>query len=150
MTTNAALDPELTLAGVTQATVTATKPIITGVTPYVSVRDARAAAELYQRAFGATVIAMMPMGDKIIHGHLVINGGPVFLSDPFPEHGYPLQPPQAFMLHLQVDNADVWWQRAVDAGCAPVSPVKQEFWGDRYGQARDPFGILWTFGSTPS
>jgi PhnB protein len=125
-------------------------PTVSGVTPYLSVRDARAAAELYQRAFGAEVLAMMPMGDKIIHGHLRINGGPVFLCDPFPEHGHPAEKPQAFVLHLQVDSADAWWKRAVEAGCEPVVEVKQEFWGDRYGQVRDPFGVLWSIGSTPS
>jgi PhnB protein len=117
---------------------------LTGVIAYVQVRDARAAAELYVRAFGAKVISQMPMGGKIIHCHLEINGGPLFLNDPFPEQGHPLETPQSFSLTLPVDSADAWWQRAVDAGCEGTTPVRLEFWGDRYGVVRDPFGITWS------
>ena len=26
-------------------------------------------------------------------------------------------------------------------------PVQDMFWGDRYGQLRDPFGVMWTMGT---
>lgn len=127
-------------------------PAVTGVTPYVQVSDSRAAADLYQRAFGATIVALMPIGDanKIIHAHVQINGGPLFLSDPFPEHGHPLEEPKGYTLHLQVDDAKAWYDRALAAGgFAQVMPVQRQFWGDDYGQLRDPYGILWSIGSTP-
>jgi uncharacterized glyoxalase superfamily protein PhnB len=116
-----------------------------GVTPYLMVRDAAAASEFYQRAFGAVEVARAPFenGPRLIHVHLYVNGSSVMLSDPFPEHGCPLQPAQGFNLNMQVDDADAWWQRAVDAGAEPVMPVTEMFWGDRYGQVRDPFGVLW-------
>jgi PhnB protein len=44
---------------------------------------------------------------------------------------------------LRVDDIDAWWQRAIAAGGETVMPVAEMFWGDRYGQLRDPFGILW-------
>jgi PhnB protein len=121
---------------------------VTGVTPYVSIRDAAAAAELYQRAFGAEKIAAMPGpdGKRLIHCHVRINGGNLFMSDPFPEHGYPLQTPQSFTLHLQVEDAEAWWKRAVEAGLEVVKPLGVEFWGDKYGQLRDAFGIAWSIG----
>ena len=78
-----------------------------------------------------------------MHVHLYINGSSVMLSDPYPEHGYPLQKPQALQPHAAVDDIDAWWQRAVDAGGEVVMPVAEMFWGDRYGQLRDPFGVLW-------
>jgi uncharacterized glyoxalase superfamily protein PhnB len=130
----------------------APSPAITGITPYVQVSDTRAAAALYRRAFGAEVIGLMPMGDdaRIIHGYLRINNGPLFLCDPFPEHGHPLEEPKGYTLHLQVDNAKAWFDRAVAAGgFAVVMPVSRQFWGDDYGQLRDPYGILWSIGSTP-
>jgi uncharacterized glyoxalase superfamily protein PhnB len=65
------------------------------------------------------------------------------MGDAYPEHGHPLQKPQAFNLTLQVDDIDRWWKRAVDAGAEVVMPVADMFWGDRYGQLRDPFGVLW-------
>lgn len=88
-------------------------PVVTGVTPYVQVSDSRAAARLYERAFGAEIVALMPMGEqgKIIHGHIRINGGPLFLCDPFPEHGHPLDEPKGYTLHLQVDHAKAWFDR---------------------------------------
>ena len=68
------------------------------------------------------------------------------LSDPFPEHGYPLKTPQAFTLHLQVGDIQAWWDRAVAAGAEVTLPLHDAFWGDRYGQLRDPFGVSWAMG----
>jgi PhnB protein len=28
-------------------------------------------------------------------------------------------------------------------GAEVVTPVQTMFWGDRYGQVRDPFGVVW-------
>ena len=76
------------------------------------------AADFYEKAFGANEVMRMPPDDKgrYLHIHLVINGGSVMLADAFPDHGHPLETPGAFMLHLQVDDVDAWWKRAVDAG----------------------------------
>jgi uncharacterized glyoxalase superfamily protein PhnB len=69
------------------------------------------------------------------------------LSDAYPEHGVSLEKPQAFTLHLQVDDVDAWWARAVEAGCTITLPLQKMFWGDRYGQLRDPFGVSWSMGA---
>ena len=45
--------------------------------------------------------------------------------------------------YLQVDGIDAWWKPAIDASATAVMPVTEMFWGDRYGQLRDPFGVLW-------
>lgn len=66
------------------------------------------------------------------------------LSDPYPEHGHPLEAPQAFNLLLAVEDVDAWWSRAVEAGAEVVMPLQVMFWGDRYGELRDPFGVLWS------
>jgi uncharacterized glyoxalase superfamily protein PhnB len=54
-----------------------------------------------------------------------------------------LEKPQGFNLMLPVDDIDARFQRAVDAGATVVMPVADMFWGDRYGQLRDPFGVTW-------
>ena len=126
-------------------------PVTSGLTPYLSIDGAKAAIAFYQQAFGATVIDTRDSDSKdgrIIHGHIQINGAPLFLSDFFPDYGYPAVAPAAFMLHLQVDNAQTWWDRAVTAGCTIKSPLKLEFWGDIYGQLTDPYGVVWTIGQT--
>ena len=124
-------------------------PALIGVTPHVTVRDANAAAEFYTRAFGAQVLAKLPGPDatRLMHCHLLINGGALFINDAMPEHGYPLLEPQSFALHLQVEDADAWFARAVEAGATAAMPVDLMFWGDRYGQVVDPFGVRWSIGS---
>ena len=125
-----------------------TQPNITGVTPYVNLRDARAAIELYRRAFGAEVLHEVPAqdGKRLMHCCVRLNGGHVFMSDPFPEHGCPAVEPQGFTLHLQVADADAAWKRAVDAGLEISMPLGVQFWGDKYGQLRDAFGVTWSIG----
>lgn len=121
-------------------------PTIPGVTAHVVVRDASAAAELYQRAFGAEVLQRVPAqdGKRLMHCHLRINGGDLFIMDAFPEHGHALQAPQSFLLSVSVEDAEAAWKRAVDAGLEVQMPLEVAFWGDKYGQLRDPFGVLWS------
>lgn len=116
-----------------------------GAIAYLQVDGAMKAAEFYKRAFGAQTAALYPPdeGGRTMHVHLYINGSSVMLTDPYPEHGYPLEKPQGFSMMLHVDDIDAWWKRAIDAGAEVVMPVSEMFWGDRYGQVRDPFGVLW-------
>jgi uncharacterized glyoxalase superfamily protein PhnB len=118
------------------------------VAPYLSVDGATRAAECYARMFGAEEVARHPVDEqgRTMHVHLYVNGGSVMLSDAYPEHGHPWQPPQAFTLHLQVDDPSAWWERAVAAGAEVVLPLQVMFWGDRYGQLRDPLGVFWSIG----
>ena len=119
--------------------------VLSGVAPYLMVSDAAAAADFYKKAFAAQEVARMAAGDgpKLIHVHLYINGASVMLSDPFPEQGFPAVTPQGFTLHLAVDDADLWFNRAVEAGATVGMPLADMFWGDRYGQLKDPFGVTW-------
>jgi len=116
-----------------------------GMIAYLQVNGAMKAAEFYQRALGAKLLFALPVDDKgrTMHVHLHINGSSVMLCDGCPESGHPPQQPQGFNLLLDVDNIDAWWQRAVDAGAEVVMPVAEMFWGARYGQVRDPFGVIW-------
>jgi uncharacterized glyoxalase superfamily protein PhnB len=132
------------------ATAEATMPAVLpdvrgGVAPYLMVDGAAKAADFYKRALGAEEAYRHPVDDKgrTMHIHLYINGGSVMLSDFYPEHGYAKQMPQAFNLGLPVKDVDAWWKRIVDAGAEIVMPLETQFWGDRYGQVRDPFGVTW-------
>jgi uncharacterized glyoxalase superfamily protein PhnB len=116
-----------------------------GVVAYLTLDGALRAAEFYRNAFGAEIVASVPPDEKgrTMHVHLVVNGTSVMLSDAFPEYGHPLQAPQAFSLLLPVEDIAVWWNRAVVAGAEVVTPYQEMFWGDVYGQLRDPFGVIW-------
>lgn len=122
-----------------------------GVTPYLTVRGAKQAADFYKRAFGAEEVHRMDAedGERLMHCHLRINGGDLMMSDEFPEYGSPLPEagPRGVTLHLAVDDADTWWNRAIDAGATITMPLADQFWGDRFGQLRDPFGHAWSIGS---
>ncbi len=126
------------------------RPVFHGVIPYLTVHGATEAAEFYQRAFGAEVLFRLPAqdGKRLMHCHMKINGDDVMMSDDFPEHGHDLSGgPKGVTLHLAVDDADTWHKRAVDAGATSIMPPQDMFWGDRYGQVRDPFGHTWSVGS---
>jgi PhnB protein len=116
-----------------------------GVVAYLMLDGAMKAAEFYQRAFGATIAAAYPPDEKgrTMHVHLYINGSSVMLSDPFPEHGCGFETPQGFTMTLMVKDIDADYDRAVKAGATATMPPTDMFWGDRYGQMKDPFGVTW-------
>ncbi|RPE77178.1 VOC family protein [Vulcaniibacterium tengchongense] len=117
--------------------------------PYLTVDGAARAIDFYKAAFGAEELARMPAedGKRLMHAHLRVNGHDLMLSDAFPEYGAPTAAPAAVTLHLAVDDADAWWNRAVEAGAEIAMALEDQFWGDRYGQLRDPFGHRWSIGS---
>ena len=117
-----------------------------GVTPHLSVEGGKAAADFYRKAFGAEELskAYHEDGKRLMHCHLRINGGSLMLNDIFAEFGMSRTPSPNYVMHLQVEDADAWWNRAVDAGCQVVMPIADQFWGDRYGKLVDPFGVHWS------
>ncbi len=78
-----------------------------------------------------------------MHAHIYLNGTSIMMSDFYPEHGHPVVPPQGFNLMIPTNNIDADYQRAVNAGCTATQPPQDMFWGDRYGQLKDPFGVTW-------
>jgi PhnB protein len=125
---------------------------VTGVTPHLTIRGQRGsqAAEWYIRAFGGEELMRMPAEDgvRLMHCHLRINGGSLMLNDDFPEYHSLVETgsPTGVTLHLQVDDPDAVWERALAAGAEATMPLADQFWGDRYGQLRDPFGHRWSIG----
>ncbi|HYR07699.1 MAG TPA: VOC family protein [Longimicrobium sp.] len=127
-----------------------TRPVVQGVTPYLTVRGASEAAAWYKRALGAEEVMRMPAegSDKLMHCHLRINGGDVFMSDDFPEYGSSLgDGPRGVSMFLPVDDADFWYNRALEAGATVRMEIADQFWGDRFGEVVDPYGHGWAFGA---
>ena len=127
-------------------------PGAAGVIPHLVCRDAAAAIDFYVAAFGAEEQLRLPGPDgKLVHACVVINGAPVFLVDEFEEMGA-VSPAKLggspVTLHLNVPDVDAAVARAVAAGATVTMPVEDQFWGDRYGAVRDPFGHLWSI-ATP-
>ncbi len=126
--------------------------------PYLVVSNAAAAIDFYKKAFGAVELVRHPAPgtDKLMHAHLVIHGGHLMLSDDFSSQmGGKSETPESLggspvTFHLHVENADSTWEQAVSAGAQITMPLEDQFWGDRYGQLRDPFGHKWSIGQTKS
>lgn len=134
------------MSEVLESQVPASVEVRGGVVAYLNVDGALAAAEFYQKAFGATLAGQHPPDEqgRTMHVHLYVNGSSVMLSDFYPEHGLAKTPPAAFSLMLPVDDIDAWFKRAVNAGAEVVMPAQKMFWGDIYGEVRDPFGVTWS------
>jgi PhnB protein len=127
---------------------TIAQPII----PHLVVDNAAAAIDFYKRAFGAVeqVRHMADDGKRVMHASLSIGGQPLFLADDFPEMcGGKSSTPKALAgtpvtMHLDCPQADTLWAQATAAGASVVLPLADQFWGDRYGIVRDPFGHQWS------
>jgi PhnB protein len=126
------------------------KPIPEGyhtVTPYLIIRGAAKAIDFYKKAFGATELFRMAQPDgRIGHAELKIGDSPIMLADEHPQMG--AKSPEAFggspvSILLYVEDVDKVFNQAVAAGAKVERPVQNQFYGDRSGGVKDPFGHSW-------
>jgi uncharacterized glyoxalase superfamily protein PhnB len=121
------------------------------ITPQLVVKGVAGAIEWYTRALGAHELLrnMAPDGTSIMHAELLLGDSRFFVVDEFPESM--VSPATlggtAVTLHLYVRDVDALFGCAVDAGATVLMPVADQFWGDRYGILRDPFGHRWSMAS---
>jgi uncharacterized glyoxalase superfamily protein PhnB len=118
--------------------------------PYLRLRRANEAIEFYKKAFGAEELFRLtePTG-RIGHAELRIGPITLMLSDEYPEYG--IGGPEtiggtSFCIHLHVDDADAAIRRAVEAGASVLREPADQFYGERSGTVRDPFGHEWMIG----
>ncbi|MFG1370817.1 VOC family protein [Xanthobacter oligotrophicus] len=131
-----------------KADFSAMPPVKGGVTAYLTVDGAMKAVEFYKSALGAELAFAIPPDDsgRTMHVHLYINGSSVMLADPYPEYcAGPVEKLGGFNLSLHVPDTDAAFERAVAAGASVMMPPSDMFWGARYAQVRDPFGVVWAF-----
>lgn len=117
------------------------------VTPSLIIRDAAAAIEFYQRAFGATLRGRMDGPDgKVMHAEIKIGDSVLMLGEenlewgmksPLSTTGVPVS------LYVYVEDADKAFEQAIQAGATVRFPLEDTFWGDRFGKLTDPFGHEW-------
>src|SRR5512147_222334 len=118
------------------------------VTPHLVCAGAADAITFYKQAFGAVELGRLPGPQgKLMHAMFRIGDSAVMLVDEFPDYGS--FGPKSLKgspvtIHLYVEDVDATVQRAVAAGAKITMPVKDMFWGDRYGQLEDPFGHRWS------
>ena len=118
------------------------------VTPYMALRDAAGAIDFYRRAFGAELVMKLDMPDgKIAHAELRIGDSIVMLSEENEEWGN--KSPQTLggspmFLMIYVPDVDAAFAKAIAVGATEVRAVADQFYGDRSGTLKDPYGYQWT------
>lgn len=112
-----------------------------GVTPGLRVKDAPQLLNFLKQAFAAEEISRTQAPDGvIIHAETRIGDSIVELGE---AHG----PWQAMtsMLNVNVEDADAWYRRALDAGATSLQAPADQPYGARVAAAADPFGNEWWF-----
>lgn len=118
--------------------------------PYLRVSGAGDAIAFYIRAFGAKErFRLTEPSGRIGHAEIKIGETTLMLSDEYPEYG--IRGPLAlggtsFSIHLHVDSVDTLMKQAILAGATIVREVADQFYGERSGMVRDPFGHEWLLG----
>ena len=124
------------------------KPIPEGyhsLTPYLVINGAAEAMEYYKTAFGAVELFRMEHGGKIGHAEMKIGDSPFMLADEMEQYKGPNElggTPVSLMIY--VDDVDTIYPQALAAGGVEVKPLQDQFYGDRSGTLKDPFGHVWT------
>lgn len=134
------------------ATLPKLQPGYHSITPYFVLRGAPRLIDFMREAFGAELLARHDAPDgRVMHAAVRIGDSIVELGDPGPD-----MKTAPIAIHLYVPNADEVYARALAAGGVSIHPLTDQFYGDREGSVRDPFGNHWYIathiatGSTPS
>jgi uncharacterized glyoxalase superfamily protein PhnB len=121
-------------------------------TPYLTVRDADAAIDFYQRAFGFEKRMSIPGPDgKTGHVEMVWRDGLIMFGPECSSGEWPTRAPATsgerppVGLYVYCDDVDALFARATAAGARAVQPPKDMFYGDRTCALTDPDGHLWSF-----
>ncbi len=119
-----------------------------GITPYLQVAKTGEAIGWYERAFGAKEIRarLVAPDGTCMNAEIEIEGAKIMLADEMPSIGS--QSPEnmsgtSVVLNLHVADADAVFQSALDEGAEEIFPIADQFYGDRAGRVRDPFGHHW-------
>ena len=119
-----------------------------GVTPYLICKNAEAAIDFYTRAFGAIELFRLGEPGMVGHAELKLGNSVIMLADECPEMGA-LSPDSIggtpLTLMVYVEDVDSFTDNAIAEGLKVMRPVQDQFYGDRSGQFKDPFGHQWCF-----
>ena len=119
-----------------------------GVTPYLICKNAEAAIDFYKRAFGAEELFSIGSPGMVGHAELKVGNAIFMMADEFPDMGA-VSPETVggtpVTLMIYIEDVDAFTEKAVAEGLAVLRPVKDQFYGDRSGQFKDPFGHVWSF-----
>jgi PhnB protein len=115
-------------------------------TPNLAVDGGPEAIDFYRRAFGAEVVRRLDAGGKVMYAELRIGDSIVTVNDEMPEFDSKAPDPGSpvpVSLTIYCEDTDALYAQALDAGATQAREPGDEFFGDRVGTLRDPFGHKW-------
>ncbi|NIE67948.1 VOC family protein [Burkholderia sp. Ax-1719] len=118
-------------------------------TPYLTVRDARAAIAFFEAAFGFAVRDSVEDDGAVMHVEMTYHDQLIVMFAPEGAFGSTARTPKSSdaiapqSFYLYVDNVDAVYARALDAGAKSLSEPQDQFWGDRFAQVEDLDGYRW-------
>ena len=117
--------------------------------PTYRYRDAHAAIDFLERAFGFERKAVYEAGDGTVqHAELRLGDGLIMLgSATETEWAKNAPPPGSGSAYVVVEDVDGHHDRAKAAGAEIVYGLRDQDYGSRDYAARDPEGNLWSFGT---
>jgi PhnB protein len=121
------------------------------VTPRLVVSDGAAAIDFYVRAFGAEAIGepFLEPGGRVIHAEVKIGDSVVMITAEGPDAESLVRAPAGgsgpvtAIMATYCEDVDAVWERALAAGAEVIFPLEDQFYGERGGRLRDPFGQQW-------
>jgi PhnB protein len=121
---------------------------MTGIVPYLQVTNTAAAIEWYMRVFGAREVRarLVAPDGTCMNAEIEIEGCRLMLADEMPAMGSGSPATlggTSVVLDLHVADADATFARALEASAQQIYPLADQFYGDRAGRLRDPFGHHW-------
>ncbi|HEV3430621.1 MAG TPA: VOC family protein [Paraburkholderia sp.] len=118
-------------------------------TPYLTVRDARAAIAFFEAAFGFAVRDSMEDDGAVMHVEMTYHDQLIVMFAPEGAFGSTARTPKSSdaiapqSFYLYVDDVDAVYARALAAGAKSLSEPQDQFWGDRFAQVEDLDGYRW-------
>jgi PhnB protein len=115
------------------------------VTVRLVVSGGDAAFDFYARAFGAEELGERFTGPdgELIHAEIRIGDSVVMLTGESEQGRVPGDDPVTAIMATYWKDVDAAWERAVGAGAEVIFPLADQFYGERGGRVRDPFGHQW-------
>ncbi|MDX1836077.1 VOC family protein [Legionella taurinensis] len=117
------------------------------ITPYLIVDDASQAIDFYKQVLGAVEVMRLDNPDgKVGHAELKIGDSKIMLADECPEmeiHAPDNYGGSPVGIHVYVHNVDATLGEAIKAGATLCREAADQFYGDRSGAFKDPFGHTW-------
>lgn len=108
------------------------------IAPYLTVREAEQLIEFVKQTFGAEVRLHGIGSAGGLHAELMLGDSMIMIGG-----GPDIEVPKLAAIHVYVDDADMVYKRAIEAGATSLSEPTDKPYGDRMATVKDLCGNIW-------